>query len=226
MKEYWRVVWAVAGKDFLLERRSLETLVATFAFSLLVVALFTFAFDIRGGEEARFFPGALWIALIFSGTVGMARSARIEEVDGRGTGLSLLPVDRSAIFFGKFLFNLGLIGAVEIVTVPMFAAAFRLDGIASPGLFIGGLVLGTWGFVALGTLFAGAVGGERGSGLLLPVLLFPLLAPVALGGAAVVGAGVSGQADPAVRTWIHLLLVFSVVFTTLPALLYEYILEV
>src|SRR5690606_39792523 len=90
-----------------------------------------------------------------------------------------------------------------------------------PHLVILGLFLGTWGFAALGTLRAGATAGERATGLLLPVVLFPLLVPVILGGAAVVSAGVTGEVTAATGSWLRLLVVFDVLFTAVPALLCE-----
>lgn len=225
MKAYLRAVWALARRDALLERRSLETTVATVSFALLVVVMFYFAFDVRPGEGERFFPGALWIALLFSGSVGMARSARLDEVDGRGEGAALAPVDRSALFFGRFIFHLGLVGLMELIAVPLFIAAFSPGRIEDPALFIAGLALGTWGLVALGTLLAGVAGGEGGSGLLLPVVLFPLLVPVALGGTAIVQAATTGDAAAA-GAWLRVLFVFDALFTAVPALFYEYILEV
>ncbi len=226
MGAYWSVVLAVVWRDALVERRNLQSLVAMITFALLVVVLFHFAFNIQGGEEARFFPGAIWVALFFGGTVGMARTLHMEEVDGRGRALTLAPVDRSAVFVGKFLSNLLLLGVTQLVAVPLFVAAFRLPGIAAPGLFVGGLALGTWGFAALGTLLTNAAGGSQGLGLILPLLLFPLLVPVALGGVALVAAGVSGETGPAIVSWMQLLLVFDLLFTVLPALFYEYIVEV
>lgn len=226
MRAYLRAVVTLAGKDAILERRSLETVTATASFTLLVAVLFHFAFDIRSAEGARFFPGALWIAILFAGTIGMARSARVDEVEGRGRGAALAPVDRSAIFVGKCLFHLVLMLLVEAVAVPVFIAAFVIRGVASPSLLIAGLFLGTWGFVALGTLLAGATSSERGTGLLLPVVLFPLLTPVALGGVAIVTAAITGEVTAATGSWLRLLLVFDVLFTVVPALFYESILEV
>jgi len=226
VKAYLRAVLALAAKDALLERKSFETLIATASFALLLAVVFHFAFDIASAEGARFFPGALWTAILFAGTIGMARSARVDEVEGRGRGAALAPVDRSALFLGKCLFHLALLAVVEAAAVPVFAAAFALRGMALPHLVILGLFLGTWGFAALGTLLAGATAGERATGLLLPVVLFPLLVPVILGGAAVVSAGLTGEVTAATGSWLRLLVVFDVLFTAVPALLYESLMEV
>lgn len=223
---YWAAVRAIVWKETLLERRSWETLVATVTFALLVVVLFHFAFDVRGGEEARFFPGAVWVALLFAGTVGMTRTAQLDAVEGRGRALLLAPVDRSALFVGKLLANLLLLAVTQAVAVPLMIASFGLQGVASPGVFVAGLALGTWGFASLGTLLSSASGGDRGLGLILPLLLFPLLVPVALGGAEVLSTGLTGDTGPTAWAWMRLMLVFDVLFTALPALFYEYIAEV
>lgn len=226
MRAYWDVVSAIVWRDFLLERRSWESLTATISFALLVVVLFHFAFDIEGREGARFFPGALWVALFFAGTVGMARTAQLEEVDGRGRAWALAPVDRSALYVGKLLSNGLLLLSVQLVVVPLFFAAFSPGAVVRPGLFAAGLLLGTWGFAAVGTLVAGAAGGERGLGLFMPLVLFPLLVPVALGAVHVVAAGLAAGAGEATGAWLRVLVVFDLLFTAVPALFYEYIVEV
>jgi len=226
VKAYLRAVRALVRKDALLERRSLETLAATVAFALLLAAMFHFGFDIQGAESRRFFPGALWIALLFAGTLGLAKSAAADESSGTSRGLLLAPVDRSALYVGKFIYHFGFMATVELVVVPLFLAAFSFGSVARPGLFVLGLFLGTWGFVAIGTLLAGAAGEMRG-GLIAPVVLFPLLVPVALGGVAVTGAAASsaGAVEPQTAAWIRLLVVYDVLFTAVPALFYDYIAE-
>ena len=228
MRAYLRAVMALAGKDALLERKSLETVTATASFTLLVAVLFHFAFDIRSAEGARFFPGALWIAILFAGTIGHGRLGVVDQVEGRSPRARPCTLCRPQclLHWGKFLFHLALILLVEAVAVPVFIAAFVLRGIALPQLLVLGLFLGTWGFVSLGTLLAGATGSERGTGLLLPVVLFPLLTPVALGGVSIVTAAITGEVTAATGSWLRLLLVFDVLFTVVPALFYESILEV
>ena len=226
MRAYLRAVWTLAAKDLLLERRSLASLASVISFALLLAVLFHFGFDIGPSEGARFFPGALWVALLFAGTLGVARAARMDEVDGRMAGLALAPVDRSALFFGRLLFLLAFMAAAEAVAVPAFVAVFSPGPVARPGLLTLGLFLGTWGFAALGTLLGGAGQGEKGTGLLLPLVLFPLLAPVVLGGVAVTGAAVRGSVGEQTWMWLRLLGVFDVLFTVIPALVYEYLVEV
>src|SRR5690606_32768665 len=108
LKRYARVLRTLIWKDLLLARRGYETLVMTTGFALLVIVMFHFTFDIRGGEGARFFPGALWTALFFAGTVGIARSGTSDETGGREMGLFLAPIDRSALYLAKLIFHFGL----------------------------------------------------------------------------------------------------------------------
>ena len=225
MRPYLRAVRALVRKDVLLERRSRQTLAATGAFAFLLAVVFHFGFDIQGGEARRFFPGALWIALLFAGTLGLAKGGAGDDGEGSGRGLVLAPIDRSALYVAKFIYHLMLMAVVEAVVVPLFLAAFSFGAVALPGFFILGLVLGTWGFVAVGTLLAAVAGEIKGAGLVAPIILFPLLVPVALGGVALVGAGVTGEADPRVAAWIRLLVMYDVLFTVIPAMLYEYVAE-
>lgn len=223
---FFGALGALVWKEALLERRGMERVIVTAGFSLLVVAMFHFTFDIRGEEAVRFFPGALWTAIFFAGTIGMARASWIDEVEGRSVGLLVAPIDRSLLYLSQFLFHFGLMILVELIAVPLFVGSFALGKIASVPMLLGALFLGTWGMVALGTLLSGATGGGRGSGLFLPLILFPLLVPVALGASALAHAAVTGEIGARAAAWLQVLVVFDVLFTAIPALLYEYLLEV
>ena len=127
MRAYLRAVVTLAGKDAILERRSLETVTATASFTLLVAVLFHFGFDIRSAEGSRFSREPFGSPFFFAGTIGMARSARGDEIDGRGFGAGAGTISRGAIYLGKFLFHLALMLLVEAVAVPVFIAAFTWE---------------------------------------------------------------------------------------------------
>lgn len=226
LARYILALWALVRKDFLLEKRGFERLIVTTGFSLLVIVMFHFAFDIGTGEAARFFPGAMWTALFFSATVGINHTGRSAGGGGEDTGLLLIPFDRSILFVSKLIFHLGLLLFVELIAVPLFIASFGLTQIASPMLFVLALLLGTWGLAALGTVFGNLTAGMSGSGTFLPLLLFPLLVPIALGASAIVTSSISGDITSVTWSWVKLLLFFDLLFTVIPALFYEYVLEV
>jgi ABC-type transport system involved in cytochrome c biogenesis permease component len=57
----FRASFAILTKELRSEFRSFELLISTLVFVLIVVFLFSFAFDPTIGESRRFGPGLLWI---------------------------------------------------------------------------------------------------------------------------------------------------------------------
>ena len=176
---YLRKVFAVVAKDVAAELRTREMLSSMFVFSLLVILIFNFAFDLRAENQKTLAPGVLWVAIAFAGMLGLSRSFIIEKDRGSMEGLLLTPVDRSAIYLGKMLGNLLFIGIVEIIILPIFIVLFNLSAAHLP-LLVGVMILGTIGFAGVGTLFSAMAVHTRAREVLLPILLFPVVIPVML----------------------------------------------
>ncbi|XGI83864.1 heme exporter protein CcmB [Halorutilales archaeon Cl-col2-1] len=182
-KEFLRVVYEVARKDVLLESRTKSTINSSVVFASLIVVVFSFAFVRRFENLGGVGRGALWIAFVFSGTVGMTRSASVEESDSAIEGLMLVPVDRSAIYVGKVLSTslfVSLVGSLSLVLVTIF-----LDypiGIAESPLVIGVVVVASLGFSSVGVLMSILSSKSNLSETVLPILLIPLMIPVLLSG--------------------------------------------
>ena len=124
---YLRKVFAIVAKDVVAELRTREMLSSMFVFSLLVILIFNFAFDLRAENQKALAPGVLWVAIAFAGMLGLSRSFIMEKDRGSMEGLLLTPVDRSAIFVGKMLGNVLFIGVVEVVILPIFMVLFNLS---------------------------------------------------------------------------------------------------
>ena len=68
---YARIVWAHLAKDLRLEWRSKDAINGMLFFSLLVVVLFSFAFDPTMAASRRIAGGILWVALLFASTTAL-----------------------------------------------------------------------------------------------------------------------------------------------------------
>jgi heme exporter protein B len=171
--------WAVARKDLVLELRSRERLVVTATFAVLVAVVFSFSLDPT--IRARGIAGAMiWVTVIFAGILGLGRSFGLEREQEALSGLLLAPVDRGALFLGKFAANLAILLAVEAVIFPVYALFFGLDFTGSAGGIALVVFLASVGFMLLGTLFAAVSAHTRLGETVLPVLLLPLLIPVVI----------------------------------------------
>jgi heme exporter protein B len=221
---YLRKVLAIVGKDIATEIRTKEMISAMFVFSLLIIFIFNFAFDLRADNLQTLAPGVLWIAITFAGMLGLSRSFILERDRGVLDGLLLAPVDRSAIFFGKMIGNVLFISLVEIIIVPFFIVLFNQPLAILPKL-VGVIILGTIGFASVGTLFSAMAVHTRAREVLLPIMLFPVIIPVMLAAVRLTSAILDNTPFEDVRHWLALLIAFDVIFIAVSFILFEFAVE-
>jgi heme exporter protein B len=211
-------------KELRLEFRTRELLSATVIFALVVVVLFSFAFDPTSAESRRYGPGLLWIAFLFAGSLMLNPSFAREQANDTLDALRMAPVSSFAILSGKMLANFIFMSLAEVVLVPVFAVLYNvsLTGVVWRLILI--LALGTGGLVITGTVFSAISAHARMRELLLPLLLLPILAPLLIAAVEATAALLTEQ--PALdRTWVAFLAGFDIVFLTASWLLCDYLVE-
>jgi len=196
-----------------------------FFFGTLLLFVFHFSFDLPPDKVAEMTPALLWLAFLFTGTLGLAQLFNAERENHCLDALLLSPLDRGALFLAKTSFNLILMVLVEIVVIPLFWILFNLNSWnLLPQLFLV-TFLGTVGFCVLGTIMAAITLKARARELLLPLILFPLMIPIILATIRcmenVLRTGELGDALP----WLRLLLGFDVIFLTLGVLIFDWVIE-
>src|SRR5687768_13577963 len=125
-----RRVFVLVWKDLLVEFRGREFLGAMLVFALVTIVTLNFAFDLANEGREASGAGALWIAFLFAGMLGLGRSLAVERDRGTLEGLTLCPVDGGTLFLGKFLANLVFIGLVEVIALPVFAGLYDLPALS------------------------------------------------------------------------------------------------
>ncbi len=145
---FLRQILAIVQKDLAAELRTKESLSAMIVFSLLVLVIFNFAFELQGVDMTVLGSGVLWVAFTFSGILGLGRSFAAEQDKGSLEGVLLSPVDRGAVFLGKAFSNFLFISVMEAVTLPLFAL---LNNVGIPWFpLVPYIIMGTIGFAAMG----------------------------------------------------------------------------
>jgi heme exporter protein B len=220
---FFRALGAVAWKDLAAELRSREVFTAMLVFSLLVIVIFNFALelDIRAREAVT--SGVLWVTFAFAGTLGLNRSLSIEKDQGSLDGLLLAPVDRSAIYFGKVTSNLVFMLIVEAIVLPMYSFLYNVN-LFEPGLLLT-LLLGSIGYIVVGTLLAAMAVHSRTRDVMLPILLFPVVIPVLIAAVKASAGFLTGDDFANIRPWLNLLLVYDVIFTSIGFMVFDYVVE-
>ncbi len=221
---YWRAVVKIFAKDFREEIRRKENLAAAFFFAFLALVLFYFSVDPTRVDLGQSGAGLLWLVILFAGNLFMGNTFKKETETGTLQALLLAPVDRSAIYIGKFLVNLAFLLILEALILVL---AFIL--LAMPiGGHIGWLaavwILASAGYAAVGTLLSSLVAQIRGGHLLFPLLAFPVLIPLLIAASSLTQDVMLGHGAADIR-WLQLIGLFDTIFLVAPLFLFEYAIE-
>ena len=225
MNPYARQLRALLWKEFLVESRSRESVLAGAVFALLVLVVFNFALDLHVDNAALVAPGVLWVTVTFAGVLSLGRAFARERDRKTLDGVLLAPIDRSALYLAKVTTSVVSMLAVELVALPAFIALFGLT-VDLPRLALA-LLLGTVGFAGVGTLCAAMAAHARAREVMLPLILFPLQVPVVLATVKNAAAAIRVPGLEATETanWTGLLVAFAVLFLGLSLVLFDHAIE-
>lgn len=221
----WSRVAAIAAKDLTAERRAKANIVAVTSLGALILIVFGFAIGPDAATLRASAAGILWLAVLFSGVLTFHRSYQIELEGGALETLLLYPGERWEIFAGKFLANLVVVLLVEAIIIPLALVLYHVDLPASWPALLAVVLLGTLGFVTLGTFYAAMASRTRSKEVLLPLLLYPMLVPVLLAASEGSTALLVGDPMGDARAWLRLLIAFDVIFVLASLLVFEHIIE-
>jgi heme exporter protein B len=220
-----RRVGAIVWKDFTAERRTKANFNAVVFMAVLTLLLFGFALGPDTETLKDVAGGVVWLTILFSGVLCFNRSYEQELEGGALDALLLYPGQRRSIFIGKVIANLAFVLLVELVLVPMAAVLYDLELVSVALPLAGVLLLGTIGFVTLGTFYAAMASRVRAREVLLPLLLFPMLIPLLVGSVEATTAMLSGDVMGDSRSWIRLLLIFDMTFIVVTLWAFDYVIE-
>jgi heme exporter protein B len=213
---------AVAWKDLTAERRTKANFNAVVSFAALMLLLFGFALGPDAEALRNASAGILWLTILFSGVLVFNRSFQLELEGGAIEALLLYPGDRRSIFLGKLLANLAFVLLVQALVLPMAVVFYHLPVEHLPAL-TGVLLLGSIGFVCLGTFYSAMASRLRAREVLLPLLLFPMLIPLLVAAVQATLALLAGDPMGEVGSWIRLLIGFDVIFAVACLLAFEHV---
>jgi heme exporter protein B len=215
----------VAAKDLRSELRTKESLNASLSFAVVILLLFSFAFDPSGEAVAEFSGGLLWLVFAFAGALILNRSFARELPNDCLEVLIASPVSGAQLFLGKSVASFVLLLAIELICLPIFGIFYNITWTPKFWPLLGIFLLGTWGMTILGTLFSALTVNLSLRELMLPMLLYPMMIPALMSAMRLTTILLSGNdigGDDLV--WLRLLIGFDVVFTTLALALVETIL--
>lgn len=223
--DFLRQTWVVTLKDLRAELRTKEAINSSFAFALVILLMFSFAFDPSDETTREISGGLLWIVFAFAGTLILNRSFARELPNDCLDALVAAPISSSALFLGKSFANFLLVLAVQLVALPVFGIFYNVHWTAQFPQLILVMVLGTWGLTVIGTIFSALTVNIRLREVMLPMLVFPILVPALMGAMQLTSKLVNGvPIGSDTMEWLKMLIGFDIVYTAVSLILVETVL--
>jgi heme exporter protein B len=222
--QFVRQTKALIAKDVRREVRTGEIVTTAAAFSVLLTVVFAFAFYEDQASVQFVFPGILWVAVVFTGTLVITRTFAQEADNDCLQALALIPGAPASVFTAKLLVNLAFMSAFELLLLPLLSVAFNVDIAAHAGWYLLIVFEGTLGFAALGTLISAMLVQNRLRDILLPLLLYPLAVPLLIAGVQATTLLYTGDLDSALA-WMRIIAGFDLLFVAVSYVLFRSVLR-
>ncbi|HEV2201212.1 MAG TPA: heme exporter protein CcmB [Bryobacteraceae bacterium] len=216
MGQFFNATLAIAAKDLRSEFRTKEALNASLAFSIVILVLFSFAFDPSSEQIAEFSGGLLWMVYAFAGALVLNRSFAREIHNDCLDALLASPAPPAALYLGKAGANFLLLLVVELISLPVFGLFYGVRWTRQLGWLLVILALGSWALTVIGTIFSALTVNLRLRELMLPTLVYPMMIPALMAAMTLTTDLLAGTAITGDNlTWVRLLVAFDVIFTAL-----------
>ena len=221
-----RAAVAILRKDLRVELRTRESVPAMVLFAVTAFVLFHFGLD-RDRIDGDLAAGVLWVTLLLAAVLGVNRLFVAELDQGGIDGMLLAPIDRTAIFLAKAAALLLYLVALEVVALPAFAVLLLGADLLNALLpLLAVLLLADLGIAVVGALVAALAVETRARDLIVPLLLLPLLVPVAIAAASATEPLFTGaQNAEDLGRWLALLGLYDTVFVLLSVGVFDFLLE-
>lgn len=220
-----RQAYLLLRSDLRQELRDFELVLTAGFFTVVLLAMFYLSFAaLQARSHAVALPGLLWLTVAFVGVLTLTRVFDREREADTLRALLAAPVDRLAIYLAKAGMTLVVLLLCCSVLVPglwlMFpAGAAFAERPGSTALLV---LLGCFGYVSVGTLFAAGLATGAGKNTLLFVILYPVTTPLLMYALVTTKALLDG--DPALPDYLRQLAALDVILFALAALLFESVL--
>lgn len=215
----------IAAKDLRAEIRTKEAINSSFSFGLVMLLLFSFAFEPTEESTREFSGGLLWMVFSFSGALILNRSFARELPNDCLDALVASPISPAALLLGKAFANMALLLAVEAICFPVFGLFYNVRWTRQFWPLMLVAVLATWGITVIGTMFSALTVNIRLREVMLPLLVNTMLLPALMAAMKLTVHLLTGEPLTAESiVWLKFLIGFDVIFTSLALVLVETVL--
>ncbi len=222
-----KAVAALLRKELRLELRTPQVIPAMALFSVATLVVFHFSLQ-ANAVDGDLAGGILTVTLLFSAILGINRLFVADHEEGGFDGFLLAPVDRTAMLVAKALALFAFLVLLEVVAVAAFALLLLGPDLTLTvlGRTAAALALADVGVAVIGTLVGALAIQTRARDLIVPLIALPLLLPVVIGTAQLLGPTFEATGPtPLPGQWLTILGLYDLVFGLLAYALFDFLLE-
>ena len=179
--------FGLVGRELRLSLRHSGDSLASVLFFVLAASLFPLAVGPAPEVLGRIAPGAIWVCALLAAVLPLDRMFGAELEDGSLDQLLLMGLPAWAVALAKGVGHWLVTGLPLVLVAGPVAVMLRMPEEGSFTL-VRGVVPGTAALSLLGMAGAAVVVGARRGGVLLPLLVLPLAAPILIFGLGAVDA--------------------------------------
>src|SRR5271168_2214249 len=131
-------------RDLRIEWRSKDAINSMLFFALIIVVLFSLAFDPTREVSRQIAGGILCVATMFASVTALnqtwSRELRHQVLDAQ----RMAPAPASSLFLAKVIANFFFVSLVQMILAPLFVIFYNLHPLGQAWLLALVLPLGTW----------------------------------------------------------------------------------
>ena len=210
----------VFQKDVQLEFRTRFAINAIILFAITTLTAISFSIG-PAKLESTILSALLWIILFFSAMSGLSHIFVREEEQQTADTLRLVTSPLS-VFLGKWLFNVVLLFALEIIIVPLYFLLMNTST-GNMQLFLVILLSGSIGLSTVSTIIAAIISQASARGALFAVLSFPISLPIIISSIHGTRIALDGNSFSDGISDLQILISFFIVIFTVSILTFEFI---
>lgn len=226
MTYFFKTFWVFLKKEGILFLRIPENFISLILFCFLVVLIIQLGLGSQLIVDASKLLSLVWLVTLMAGFIRMNRSFEAENEGHIFDVLRLLPGAKIPFYLSHFVFNFLYLFFVEALSCLLIILLFNINPSsellgALPHLF----VLGAFGFACVGTTFSGMVVSHQRRDLILPIIGYPILAPLIIAIFKCLTFSASGNFLEVNVFWLKLVYAFDVIYFVASIMVYEFLME-
>ncbi len=204
----------------LFQFRNRQILFATIFFAIFLIFLFTLGFPNIDEKQSDFFSGVFWISSFFSGNLILTNQTQL-QANKFHQGILLTGIDATHLFLAKLISSLIYMLFIQLVLLVSMNMFFPFPAEFSIFHMVLYSVLGSIGYLSIGTLFFSLIEFQNIKDLLITILFYPLVIPLFIYLHKATSM-IFAYKSPNVLDFI---IGYDLIFVFLSGLLYEFVIE-